>query len=120
MEPGTLRVITDLDFGVGQLTQFFDGLHICSPHIGSCDDAQLASTLRELAQLVHNKPQTTPFDEGHQHVNAVSRHDFLFQLGIHLRLMNGTGEQRALRNRGLRSFQLFCAFSCGKARVVVS
>ena len=33
---------------------------------------------------------------------------------------NGTGEQRALCNRGLRSFQLFCAFSCGKARVVVS
>ena len=93
MEPGTLRVITDLDFGVGQLTQFFDGLHICSPHIGSRNDAQLSAILRELAQLVHNKPQTAPFDEGHQHVNSVSRDDLLFELCKHLRLMHGSGKK---------------------------
>ena len=120
MEAGTFGVVADLDLCIGQRAQLLNGFYVRSAHIRGGDDAQLASTLRKLAQLVHNKPQTTPFDEGHQHVNAVSRHDFLFQLGVHLRLMNGTGEQRALRNRGLRSFQLFCAFSCGKARVVVS
>ena len=93
VEPGALGVVADLDFGVGQLAQFFDSLYIGGTHIGSGDDAQLAVVLGELPQFVHEQAQAAPFDEGHQHVDAVSGYDLLLQLGVHLRLVDGPGKQ---------------------------
>ena len=67
-------------------------------HVGSGDDAQFAAVLGELPQLVHKQAQAAPLDEGHQHIDAVGGHDFLFQFSVHLRLMHRPGEQRALRD----------------------
>ena len=54
---------------------------------------ELTAILRKLSQLVHNEPQTAPFDEGHQHVNSVSRDNLFFELRKHLRLMHSPGEK---------------------------
>ena len=118
MEPGTLSVIADLDFRVGQLAQLLDSLYIGGTHVGGGDDAQFAAVLGELPQLVHEKAQAAPLDEGHQHVDVVGRHDLLFQFSVHLRLVDGTGEQRALRKRRFRPFDVFGRFSGGKAGVI--
>ena len=40
-----------------------------------------------------HEPQTAPFDEGHQHIDPISRDDFLFELCEHLRLMHSPGEK---------------------------
>ena len=118
MEPGTLSVIADLDFRVGQLAQLLDSLYIGGTHVGGGDDAQFAAVLGELPQLVHEKAQAAPLDEGHQHVDAVGRHDFLFQLGVHLRFVDGTGKQRTLCQRHFRSLNVLGRSSGGKARVI--
>ena len=93
MEPGRLGVVADLDVRIGQLSKLLNGLHICCAHVGGGDDAELAAVLRKLPQFIHDEPQTAPFDEGHQHVNSVSRDDFLFELCEHLRLMHSPGEK---------------------------
>ena len=93
MEAGRLGVVADLDLRIGQLSKLLNGLYICCAHIRGGDDAELAAAVRKLPQLVHNEPQTAPFDEGHQHVNSVSRDDFLFELCKHLRLMRSPGEK---------------------------
>ena len=93
MEPGRLGVVADLDVRIGQLSKLLNGLHICCAHVGGGDDAELAAAVRKLSQLVHDEPQTAPFDEGHQHVDPVGRDDFLFELCKHLRLMHGSGEK---------------------------
>ena len=93
MEPGRFGVVADLDLRIGQLSQFLYGFHIGSAHIGGGDDAELAAVLCKLSQLVHDEPQTAPFDEGHQHVDPVGRDDFLFELCKHLRLMHSPGEK---------------------------
>lgn len=56
MEAGTFGVVADLDFGVGQLTQLFNGLYIGSSHVGGGDDPQLATILGKLPQLIHQEP----------------------------------------------------------------
>ena len=93
MEPGALGVVADLDFRIRQLAQFFDSLYIGGTHVGSGNDTQLSAVLGKLPQLVHKQAQTAPFDEGHQHVDAVSGYDLLLQLGVHLRLVDGPGKQ---------------------------
>ena len=93
MEARRLGIIANLDLRIGQLSQFLNGFHIGSAHVGGGDDAELAAAVRKLPQLVHDKPQTAPFDEGHQHVDPVGRDDFLFELGKHLRLMHSPGEK---------------------------
>ena len=67
--------------------------------------------LSKLTQLVHQKTQTAPFDERNQHINTIRRHDFLLQLRVHLWLMDGAGEQRALRNRGFRTTKIRGSFA---------
>ena len=106
MEASALGVIADLDLRIGQLTKLLDRLYIGSSHIGSRDDAQLATILRKLPKLIHQQAQAAPLDEGYQHVDTVSRYDFLFEFRVHLRLMDCTGEQRTLGNRSLRSAQI--------------
>ena len=118
MEPGALGVVADLDFRIRQLAQFFDSLYIGGTHVGSGNDTQLSAVLGKLPQLVHKQAQTAPLDEGHQHVDVVGRHDLLFQFSVHLRLVDGTGEQRALRKRRFRPFDVFGRFSGGKAGVI--
>ena len=93
VETGRLGVVADLDLRIGQPAQLLDGFHIGSANVGGGDDAKLAAVLRKLPQLVHDEPQATPLDEGHQHVDAVGRDDLLFKLGKHLRLVNGSGEK---------------------------
>ena len=93
MEAGRLSVVADLDVRIGQLSKLLNGLHICCAHVGGGDDAELAAAVRKLPQLVHDKPQTAPFDEGHQHVNSVSRDNLFFELCKHLRLMHGSGKK---------------------------
>ena len=41
-----------------------------------------------------------------------------FQFSVHLRLVDGTGEQRALRKRRFRPFDVFGRFSGCKAGVI--
>ena len=96
VEAGRLGIVADLDVRIGQLSQFLNGFHIGSAHVRGGDDAKLAAVLREFPQLVHDKPQAAPFDEGHQHVDPVGRDDFLFELGKHLRLMHSSGKKRTL------------------------
>ena len=93
VEAGRLGVVADLDVRIGQLAKFLDGFHIRCAHVGSGNNAELATVLREFLQLVHDEPQTAPFDEGHQHVDPVGRDDFLFELGKHLWLMHSPGEK---------------------------
>ena len=93
MEPGRFGVVADLDLRIGQLSKLLNGFYIGSAHIGGGDDAELAAVLREFPQLVHDKPQAAPFDEGHQHIDPISRDDFLFELCKHLRLMHSPGEK---------------------------
>ena len=93
MEAGRLGVVADLDVRIGQLSKLLNGLHICCAHVRGGDDAELAAVLREFPQLVHDKPQAAPFDEGHQHVNSVSRDNLFFELRKHLRLMHSPGEK---------------------------
>ena len=119
MEPSTLGVIADLDLRIGQRAQLFNGFYVRSAHIRGGDDAQLTAVLRKLPQLVHDEAQAAPLDKGDQHINAVGGDDLLFQLRVHLRLMDSAGKQGALCNGGLRAVKVFCAFSCSKARVVL-
>ena len=93
VEPGRLGVVADLDLRIGQLSKLLNGLHICCAHVGGGDDAELAAAARKLPQLVHDEPQTAPFDEGHQHIDPVGRDDFLFELCKHLRLMHSPSEK---------------------------
>ena len=93
METGRLGIVADLDLRIGQLSKFLNGFYIGSAHIGGGDDAELAAAARKPPQLVHDEPQTAPFDEGHQHVDPVGRDDFLFELGKHLWLMHSPGEK---------------------------
>ena len=93
MEPGRLGVVADLDLRIGQLAKFLDGFHIRCAHVRSGDNAKFAAAVRKLPQLVHDEPQTAPFDEGDQHIDSISRDDFLFELCEHLRLMHGPGEK---------------------------
>ena len=93
MEAGRLGVVADLDVRIGQLAKFLDGFHIRCAHVGSGNNAELAATVRKLSQLVHDEPQTAPFDEGHQHVNSVSRDNLFLEFREHLRLMHGPGEK---------------------------
>ena len=119
MEPGALGVVADLDLRIGQRAQLLDGFYVRSAHIRGGDDAQLTATLRKLPQLVHDEAQAAPLDKGDQHINTVGGNDLLFQLRVHLRLMDSAGKQGTLRNRGLRAVKVLCAFSCSKARVVL-
>ena len=93
VEPGRLGVVADLDLRIGQLAKFLDGFHIRCAHVGSGNNAELAAVLREFSQLVHDESQTAPFDEGHQHIDPISRDNFLFELCKHLRLMHSPGEK---------------------------
>ena len=119
MEPGTLGVIADLDLRIGQRAQLFNGFYVRSAHIRGGDDAQLTAVLRKLPQFVHDEAQAAPLDKGNQHINAVGGNDLLFQLRVHLRLMDSAGKQGTLRNGGLRAVKVLCAFSCSKARVIL-
>ena len=106
MEAGALSVVADLDFGVGQLAQFLNGFHIGGPHVGGGDNPQLASVLGKLPQLIYQEPQAAPLDEGHQHIDAVGRDDLLFELRVHLGLMDSSGKQAALGDGGFRPAQV--------------
>ncbi|KAF5050418.1 hypothetical protein DSECCO2_429590 [anaerobic digester metagenome] len=117
VKPGLLGVVADLDLRIWQLPQFLDGLHVGGSHVGGCDDAQLAAVLGKLSQIIHDEPQTAPFDKAHQHVNAVGGGYFFFQLCVHLRLMDSTGEQAASRHRGLRAGEIRGGFAGGKPGV---
>ena len=97
----------------GRAAKFLDGFHIRCAHVRSGDNAKFAAVLRKLPQLVHNEPQTAPFDEGHQHVDPISRDDFLFELSKHLRLMHSPGEKRALCDGGFRALYVRRCFSYG-------
>ena len=119
VEPGTLGVVADLDLRIGQCAQLLNGFYVRSAHIRGGDDAQLTAALRKLLQLVHDEAQAAPLDKGDQHINAVGGNDLLFQLRVHLRLMDSAGKQGTLRNGGLRAVKVFCAFPCSKARVVL-
>ena len=102
VEAGALGVIADLDLRVGQLAKLFDGFHVGRAHVRGRDDPQLAAVLGEGGQLVHDEAQTAPLDERHQHIDPIAGDDLFFELGVHLRLVNGAGEQAGLRERGLR------------------
>ena len=93
MEPGRLGVVADLDLRIGQLAKLLNGFYIRCAHVRSSNNAELAAVLRKLPQFVHNEPQAAPFDEGHQHVNPVSRDDLFLELCKHLRLMHSPGEK---------------------------
>ena len=93
MEARCLGIVADLDLRIGQLSKLLNGFHISSSHVRGGDDAELAAVLREFPQLVHDKPQAAPFDEGHQHVNSVSRDNLFFELRKHLRLMHSPGDK---------------------------
>ena len=119
VQAGTFGVVTDLDFCIGQRAQLLDGFHVRSAHIRGGDDAQFATALCKLPQFVHDEAQAAPLDKGDQHINAVGGNDLLFQLRVHLRLMDSAGKQGTLRNGGLRAVKVLCAFSCSKARVIL-
>jgi hypothetical protein len=93
VETGRLGIVADLDVRIGQLSKLLNGLHIRCAHVGSGNNAELAAVLRKFPQLVHNEPQTAPFDEGHQHIDPIGRDDFLFEFCKHLRLMHSPGEK---------------------------
>ena len=119
VQAGTLGVVADLDLCIGQRAQLLNGFYVRCTHIRGGDDAQFTAALRKLPQLVHDEAQAAPLDKRDQHIDAVGGNDLLFQLRVHLRLMDSAGKQGTLRNRGLRAVKVFCAFSCSKAWVVL-
>ena len=78
---------------------------------------ELTAILRKLSQLVHNEPQTAPFDEGHQHINLVSRDNLFLELRKHLRLVNGPSKQRTLGNRRFRPLYIRRSFAHSQPRI---
>ena len=117
MQTSTLGIIADLDLRVRQLAQFFNGFYIGCAHVGGGNNTQFTAVLRKFPQLVHQKTQTAPFDKGYQHINTICRHDLFLQLRVHLRLMDSTGEQRALSNRGFRAAEISGCFANSKSRI---
>ena len=103
MKSRDLGVVADLDLRIRKLAQFLDGFHIRRTHVGRGNDSQLAAVSRKGGQLVHDQSQTTPFNEGYQHIDPITGYNFLFELRIHLRFMRGAGEQAGLRDGGLRT-----------------
>jgi len=93
MEAGCLGVVADLDLRIGHLSKLLNGFHVGSAHVGGGDDAEFTATVRKLPQLVHDEPQAAPLDEGHQHINSVSRDNLFFELRKHLRLMHSPGKK---------------------------
>ena len=55
VQAGTLGVVTDLDFCIGQRVQLLNGFYVRSAHIRGGDDAQFAAALCKLPQLVHDE-----------------------------------------------------------------
>ena len=102
MQSCPLGIVADLDLGTGKLAQLLHRLDIGGPHVGSRDHAQLSAFLRKLGQLVDQQAQSAPFDKGNQHVDPVAGEDFLFQLGIHLRLVKRARKETGLRDGCLR------------------
>ena len=93
MEARCLGIVAELDLRIRQLAKFLNGLHIRCAHIGGGNDTEFTAILSKLSKLVHNEPQATPFNEGHQHVDPVCRDDFFLELCEHLRLMHCAGEK---------------------------
>ena len=119
MKPGAFCVIADLNGGIGQLAQLLDGLHVGGAHVGGGNDPQNAAVLGKFPQLIHQQAQTAPLDKGHQHVDSVSRNDLLFQLRIHLWLMDGPGKKGALGDGGLRTAHICRRFACRQPGVLL-
>ena len=117
MEASCLGVVTNLDLCVWELSEFLNGFYIRCAHVGSGDNTELTAILRKLSQLVHNEPQATPFDEGHQHINSISRDDLFLKLRKHLRLVNGPSKQRTLGNRCFRPLYVRRSFSHSQPRI---
>ena len=117
MEASCLGVVTNLNLCVWELSEFLNGFYIRCAHVGSGDNTELTAILRKLSQLVHNEPQATPFDEGHQHINSVSRDDLFLELRKHLRLVNGPSKQRTLGNRCFRPLYVRRSFSHSQPRI---
>ena len=117
VKAGRLCVIADLDPGVGQLPQLFDGFHIGGSHVGGGDDAEFAAIFGKFAKVIDEKAQTAPLDKGYQHINAVGRSDLFFELGKQLRLMGGAGKQGALGNGASRAVQIRGGFAGGQSGI---
>ena len=74
---GTVGIIADFDFGIGQLAQGFYGLFVCGACVGRRDDAYLAAALYCLFKRSAYKQVSAPFEEGDQDVYAVGGSNFL-------------------------------------------
>lgn len=107
MEAGCLGTVADLDLGVWQFPELLNRLHIGGAHIGGGNNPELAAALGKLLKLVHQKPQTAPLDEGHQHINAVSGSNLFLEFSIQLRpwVAPVNKELCAMELSGLPGFQ---------------
>ena len=72
----------DFDLGVRELSELLNGFNIRGTHVRGGNNAQFSAVFGKLPKLVHQEAQAAPFDEGHQHINAVSRTDFFLELGV--------------------------------------
>ena len=117
MKASYFCVVADFDLRVGQFPQLLNCFYIGGAHVGGGDDPELAAVLGKLPKLIHQKPQATPFDEGHQHIDAVSGSNFFLKLNVQLRLLGGPGEQRALRNRTFRADHVCGGFAHSHFRI---
>ena len=93
MKSRDFRVVADFNLRIAELPELLNGLDIRCAHIGGRDKAQFPAIFGEVLQLVHHKPQATPFDKRDQDVNAIAGYDLLFELAVHLWLMYGSGEE---------------------------
>jgi len=80
MQARAFGIVGNFDVCIWQFGEFIDRFSIRRTHIRGCDDAEMTAFLSEFAQLIDDEAQPAPLNEGNQHVDAVCRLDFFFEL----------------------------------------
>ena len=76
MEPGFLHIIRNPHFRIGKLGKDLNGFGVCSTHIGSSQDPQMATGCSKSPQIGENQGQTRKFNKGNQKINSVAGGNF--------------------------------------------
>ncbi len=118
---GTVGIIADFDFGIGQLAQGFYGTFVCGACVGRRDDAYPAATPRCFFKRRADEADAAPFEEGNQDVYAVGRNDFLYDFLIDLGVAAVLSRKQETLGQGcLRALKIGSFLLCGEQGILFS